>query len=166
MRIIDNQCRVWCLFFVLGAGLVLFRFTESTAWAASSPTIETMAYAELDRLMTSGSGHYLFFFTAAWCGHCKEMLPTLNDLYRRFRQQGVRFVGISVDAGSPQAMERVLEKSRADFAVYWVGDGVVDELRLIGIPMIFLVKNGQLVDKIPGKCSYRFLEGKILDFIK
>jgi hypothetical protein len=63
-------------------------------------------------------------------------------------------------------MERVLEKRQVDFSVFWVGETVVDEFRLIGIPMIFLVKNGHIVEKIPGKCSYEFLQGKILDFIK
>jgi hypothetical protein len=32
--------------------------------------------------------------------------------------------------------------------------------------MIFMIKSGRIVEKIPGKCSYEFLETKILDFLK
>jgi thiol-disulfide isomerase/thioredoxin len=125
-----------------------------------------MTHAELNQLITNKKGNSLLFFTAAWCGHCKTMLPTLNRLYHRFHDQGLRFIAIIIDAGGPAAMERVLEKKPVDFSVFWVGETVVDEFRLVGIPMIFLVKNGQIVEKIPGKCSYEFLQGKILDFIK
>ena len=166
MQILENHPRVRCIFKVVGAGLLLFHFIGGSAFAVSSPKIETMAQAELNQLVSNDQGISLLFFTAAWCGHCKEMLPTLNRLYHRFHDKGLRFTGISIDAGGPAAMERVLEKKQVDFSVFWVGETVVDEFRLVGIPMIFLVKNGQIVEKIPGKCSYEFLQGKILDFIK
>jgi thiol-disulfide isomerase/thioredoxin len=141
-------------------------FIGEKAVPASSQKIEVMAASELNRMISSGKGNRLLFFTAAWCGHCKAMLPTLNRLYQRFQDDGLQFTGISVDAGGPEAMARALEENRADFPVFWVGETVVDELRLVGIPMVFLVKDGQLVEKIPGKCSYRFLEKRITDLYK
>jgi thiol-disulfide isomerase/thioredoxin len=161
-----RNCRLECLFGLLFAGLVWFHCIGVNALAASPPKIETMAYAELNQIVTHGGGNYVLFFTAAWCGYCKEMLPTLNRLYHRFNDQGLRFIGISIDAGGPAAMERVLEKKPVDFAVYWVGETVIDRFNLMGIPMIFLAKNGRIVEKIPGKCSYEFLEGKLRDFIQ
>lgn len=125
-----------------------------------------MSTAELNQIIAGGQENALVFFTAAWCGYCKAMLPTLNRLYRRFHDKGLRFIGISIDAGGPADMERVLKKKPVDFSVFWVGESVVDELKLVGIPMVFLVKNGQIIEKIPGKCSYAFLEKKILGFIK
>ncbi len=166
MQIFENHPWVRCIFRVVGAGLLLFHFIGESAFAASSPKIGTMAQAELNQLVSNDHGISLLFFTAAWCGHCKEMLPTVNRLYHRFHDKSLRFIGISIDAGGPAAMERVLKKRKVDFPVFWVGETVVDEFRLVGIPMIFLVKNGQIVEKIPGKCSYDLLQGKILDFIK
>jgi len=125
-----------------------------------------MELAELDRIITQDRGSSLLFFTASWCGHCKAMLPDLNRLNRRFHDKGLRFVGISVDAGSPAAMQTVLRENRVDFPVFWVGERAIDAYRLVGIPMIFLIKDGRLVEKIPGKCSYTYLERKILDLIK
>lgn len=141
-------------------------FIGEKVFSASSPKIEVLAVSELNRMISSGKGNRVLFFTAAWCGHCKSMLPTLNRLYQRFHDDGLQFTGICIDAGGPEAMAQVLEKNRVDFPIFWVGETAVEELGLVGIPMVFLVKKGQLVEKIPGKCSYRFLEKRITDLFK
>lgn len=147
-------------------GLLAILLGNPHAVAETSARIKKMAYAELNQRITRKSGHHMLIFMAAWCRPCKEALPTLNRLYHHFNGRGIQFTGISVDAGGPAAMERVLKKNRVDFPVYWVGETAIDELNIAGIPMIFFVKNGRIVDKIPGKCSYAFLEARILDFIK
>jgi thiol-disulfide isomerase/thioredoxin len=166
MQIGRRGYRWWCCFSVMGVVFLLSLFIGENACSASSHKIEKMAYADLNQLMTSEDGTSLLFFTAAWCGYCKAMLPILNRLVHRFRDSGLRFIGVSIDAGGPGDMERVLEKKPVNFSVFWVGETVVDELNLVGIPMIFMIKNGRMVDKIPGKCSYEFLEKRIADFIQ
>jgi thiol-disulfide isomerase/thioredoxin len=166
MQIAEKHIRTLSLCIIVGAGLLLSPFPGQHVALAASPKIQTMARTELDRLMENNQGMHLLFFTAAWCGHCKTMLPTLDRLYRRFHKNGVGFMAISIDAGGPSAMQRVLEDQPVTFPVFWVGETVVDELKLFGIPMIFLIKKGRLVEKIPGTCSYAFLETKIQDLIK
>ena len=151
---------------MVGALILLTPCRAIDAAESTPPAVETMELAELNRIVTQGRGSSLLFFTAAWCGHCKAMLPALNQLHRRFHNQGLRFVGVSVDAGGPDAMQGVLRENRADFPVFWVGERAINAYRLVGIPMIFLIKDGHLVEKIPGKCSYTLLEEKILDLIK
>ena len=111
MHIVQRHFRWMCLFSAMGSVFILGPFIGGNAFAASSPKIETMAYAELNRLITRGNGNSLLFFTAAWCGYCKAMLPTLNRLVHRFRDKQLRFIGISIDAGGPGDMERALEKN-------------------------------------------------------
>ncbi len=36
-------------------------------------------------------------FWATWCPPCREAIPSLNDLYRKYKDKGVSIVGISVD---------------------------------------------------------------------
>jgi hypothetical protein len=47
------------------------------------------------------------------------------------------------------------------FPVYWVKGGAAGKYQIYGIPMILLIKNGEIVDRIPGQRSEKFLEKKI-----
>ena len=161
-----NQTKFGRSFCLVAAGLAALFFIAPAA-AASATRVQKMTYPELNRLITEGDCNCLMVFMAAWCGPCKEELPDLERLYRRYGDdRGIRFIGISVDPGGPGAIETVLRKKKVTFSVFWVGESAVDELQLFGIPMIFMVKKGRIVEKIPGKCSYEFLEAKILSFMK
>jgi len=161
----QNKTRLMRLLYLAAVGLMAFILSAS-AMAESATRVEKMTYAELNRLITGGDCNCLMVFMAAWCGPCKEELPDLNRLHRRYADRGLRFIGISVDSGGPAAIETVIREKKVVFPVFWVGEAAVDELQIFGIPMIFMIKKGQIVEKIPGKCSYEFLEAKILSFLK
>ena len=160
-----NQTKFMRLLSLVAAGLMLF-LSNTPAMAESTARVGKMTYSELNRLITEGDCNCLVVFMAAWCGPCKEELPDLNRLYRRYGARGLRLIGISVDSGGPAAIEAVIRDKKVAFSVFWVGETAVDELQIFGIPMIFMIKKGQIVEKIPGKCSYEYLEAKILDFLK
>lgn len=165
MEFNQNQTKLMRVLYIAAAGLMPF-ILNAPATAGSTTRVEKMSYSELNRLITEGDCNCLMVFMAAWCGPCKEELPDLNRLYRRFGDRRLRFIGISVDSGGPAAIEAVIREKKVAFPVFWVGETAVDELQIFGIPMIFMIKSGQIVEKIPGKCSYEFLETKILDFLK
>lgn len=141
--------------------LLILLFSAIGVDAETTPKVQRMPYADLEKMITQGEGNYLLAFMAAWCAPCKEELPILNRLYRNSHPQDIQILGISIDAGGPAAIERILKKSPVEFPVYWVGDKVVRELKLVGIPMIYILKNGKIIEKIPGKCSYDFLKERI-----
>lgn len=167
MQIAQKYARSLYLSRIVSVVLLLFLLPGHHLILAESVShqVETMTMAELDRILTGSQGMHVLFFTASWCGHCKAMLPTLNRLYRRFHENGLRFIAVSIDV-SKDEMQRGMDDQPAAFPVIWAGDAAVDRFKLIGIPMIFLIKKGRPVEKIPGKCSYAFLEAKIQDYIK
>lgn len=151
---------------MMATGLFGNRFPIANAEGKVPAKVEKMEFDAFLQLMTRGNCNCLMVFMAAWCRPCKEGLPVLNRLYNRFRGSGVQFIGISVDSGGPAAIEKVINKAGVDFPIHWVGEKAVGELNLVGIPMIFLIKNGEIVEKIPGKCSYKYLEQRLLNFSK
>ena len=43
----------------------------------------------------------MIFFFATWCGSCIEKAPGLKAIYDKYQDQGLAFVGVSIDASDP-----------------------------------------------------------------
>ena len=102
---------------------------------------------------------------AAWCKPCRKELPVLADLYTRYRDRGLEIVGISLDLEGPEALQPIIDKAKVNFPVYWVGEEAIETHDIYAIPMLFLVREGKVVEKIPGKRSKNYLEKKIKELI-
>ena len=123
-----------------------------------------MSLADLKGLIASADNRSVLVVMAAWCRPCIVELPDLVKLHNKHRHKGLKMIGISIDL-EPKAMQPFLEKYQVNFPVYWVGEKAVAELNIYGIPMIMLVKDGEIVEKIVGKRSRRFLDKKIRNFL-
>lgn len=47
----------------------------------------------------------LIDFWASWCGPCKEEMPVLERLYKKYKKDGLVIVGVSVDREAPNVGE-------------------------------------------------------------
>jgi len=121
---------------------------------------------ESDVIYRSQSKPVVVDFWAPWCGPCRKELPTLVKLFDKYKDQGLKMVGISLDANGPQAMQPILDKLHVNFPVYWVGVDMAREYDIYAIPMIFFIKNGQVVEKLPGKRSHKDLDRKIKELFE
>jgi len=133
--------------------------------AGSGVTIQKISESALDELIKADNNKILITFMAAWCGPCIDELPVLNKLYQKYKKQGLKLIGVSIDLGGPQAMQPIIDKLRVSFPIYWYGETAVQKFSLFVIPMIFLVKDGQIVEKLPGRRSEKELSKKIREFL-
>ena len=133
--------------------------------ARAGVTIETISESALDALINTRNHKMVVTFMAAWCGPCVDELPVLNNLYQKYKAQGLNLIGISIDLNGPQAMQPVVDKLKVGFPVYWYGEAAVQKFSIYAIPMIFWVKNGQIVEKLPGRRSKNELDKKIRKFL-
>jgi thiol-disulfide isomerase/thioredoxin len=115
----------------------------------------------LDKIMTSRKNPNLITFTAAWCGPCKEELPLLNKLYVKYRKEGLKIIGVALDLEGPSAMQPIVDRLKIDFPIYWVGEKAVNHYEIDALPMIFVMNNGNIAERIPGKRSAAYLEEKV-----
>ena len=77
-------------------------------------------------------------FYADWCGPCKMMSPVVDELSREY--EGRLKVGkVNVDENT----------------------NVAQQYRVMSIPTILLIKNGQVVDQVVGAVPKAQLTGKI-----
>ena len=147
------------------AALLLIFFFSVCVDASSGVTVEKVSESALDELIKARNNKIVLTFMAAWCGPCIDELPTLDKLYKKYKEKGLKLIGISIDLEGPRAMQPVIDKLQVSFPVYWYGDAAVQKFSLFAIPIIFLVKNGQVVEKLPGRRSEKALNKKIREFI-
>jgi thiol-disulfide isomerase/thioredoxin len=80
-------------------------------------------------------------FWATWCGPCKVEIPMFTELQTKYRDQGLAFLGISVD-DAPEALRPFASEYRMNYPVL-VGDGRDDVQNafgpMFGIPVTLLI---------------------------
>jgi len=121
---------------------------------------------ELDNLMKSRESRSLVVAMASWCGPCREELPFLIKLHNKYNDKGLKIIGISVDVDGPEAMQKIADKAKVNFPIYWTKVDMSEKYDIYAIPTIYLIKNGKVVEKIVGKQSESFLDKKIGIFLE
>jgi thiol-disulfide isomerase/thioredoxin len=128
--------------------------------------VKSVTPAEFDKIISHETFSGLVAVVASWCPPCRQELPQLAELDRRYRDQGIRIVALSIDVDGVKAVQPLIDKSKVDFPVYWVGSKGIAHFKIIGVPTLMIVRNGRLVEKRPGGQSRSSLERHIKSLIR
>lgn len=83
-------------------------------------------------------------FWATWCTPCTVEMPTLERLWREYRDRGLVVVGVSVDRGAPRGLlEPYVSTLQLTFPILLDADlRVAGAWRVTGLPATFIVRPG------------------------
>jgi thiol-disulfide isomerase/thioredoxin len=129
--------------------------------AEAGGTVQPIEEASLDQLINQNNGTLIVSFMAAWCGPCIDELPALNNLYRKYRDQGLNVIGVSIDLEGAVAMQPVIRKLKIEFPVYWFGEKAIPKFNLTKIPLVLVIKQGEVIERIPGQRPEKYLDHKV-----
>jgi thiol-disulfide isomerase/thioredoxin len=93
-------------------------------------------------------------FWATWCGPCVAEMPNMKELYAKYHDKGVEFIGVSLDQpkedGGLDALKSYVKKNEIAWPQYYQGNYWNSEFSkswgINSIPTMFLVdQDGKLV---------------------
>jgi cytochrome c biogenesis protein CcmG/thiol:disulfide interchange protein DsbE len=143
-------------------------FSDSYLFAQGNDRIvvQKIEQKELDKLMKSRESRSLVVAMASWCGPCRDELPLLVRMNNKYKDKGLRIIGISVDVDGTEAMQKIADRMKVNFPIYWAGEEAAEKYGIYAVPMLYLIKNGKVIDKVPGQQSEASLEKKIGGLLK
>src|SRR5688572_11379761 len=108
-------------------------------------------------------------FWATWCVPCKKEIPEYNELRRKYKDQGVEFLGVTFES-SEKELKRFTDDVKIDYPVVW-GTEAVDVAfgGHRGFPTTFLIgKDWKIYRNIMGSPvnKIEMLEKDILGLIE
>ncbi len=86
-------------------------------------------------------------FWATWCGPCVAEMPNMKELYGKFHDQGVEFIGVSLDQpekdGGLEKLKKFVAEKGIKWPQYYQGNGWDSEFSktwgINSIPTMFVV---------------------------
>jgi thiol-disulfide isomerase/thioredoxin len=101
-------------------------------------------------------------FWATWCPPCRMAIPGLNDLYRKYKDQGVSVVGISVDE-NPKALAGFDKETHIEYASLLSSEQAEKAFGgIVGLPTTFVVdRQGKVYKSYIGEVNRDELEADV-----
>ena len=123
--------------------------TIAISWLVASGHAATSS-SEIDLSKYRGQVVVVDFW-ASWCKPCRQSIPWLNELRRRYGSDGLVIIGVNVDAERVDA-ERFLRDVPIDFDVLYDPQGeLAKHFGLQGMPSSFVFdRDGKLAHTLLG----------------
>lgn len=104
----------------------------------------------------------LLNFWATWCAPCLGEIPRFAEWQQKYRGQGLRVIGISMD-DAEQPVRALYQKYHVNYPVV-MGDEQLGEMYggILGLPVTFLIdRNGKIRFKHQGSADLDIIEREI-----
>jgi peroxiredoxin len=109
----------------------------------------------------------LLDFWATWCDPCREEIPHFVELQRKYGDQGLQIIGVSMDDG-PEPVRNFYQHFKMNYPVV-MGDAKTGELYggVLGLPIAFLIgRDGRISAKHIGATDISVFEKEIVNLLR
>ena len=95
-----------------------------------------------------GNKPVMLIFWASWCSRCRESTPWINELVKKYHEQGMEFIGINVGHNDTESKARAfMEETGMKYPVIFDKKGGLPLIYgVYGVPTIIVAdKNGIII---------------------
>ncbi|KPL02773.1 MAG: hypothetical protein AMJ73_08280 [candidate division Zixibacteria bacterium SM1_73] len=91
-------------------------------------------------------------FWATWCPPCEEEVPKLNELNKRYKNEGLVVIGIALDKDSLNLVEPFVREKRIGYPILMGNEQVLRDMEdFSGVPTTLIVdQKGNIKKKYDG----------------
>lgn len=107
-------------------------------------------------------------FWATWCPPCREEMPSMEALHRKFADKGLVMIAVNVEENGPEVVPDFLKSHPYTFKIlYDVDAKVQNSYRVYRYPETFIIdRNGHIVERVVGSQDWtRGPAYKLIDFL-
>jgi peroxiredoxin len=97
-------------------------------------------------------GHVLILdFFATWCSPCRQSIPHLVELNRKYGKQGLQILGLSVGEDGERAVKTFTDEFSVNYPLALVIDSTAADFGVRSVPVMFLInKKGEIAEVYRG----------------
>lgn len=132
-------------------------FSGTTAQAAPrpgqpAPAFKAFAISGQPVSLESLRGSVVILdFWATWCPPCRESIPFLSELHRKYAKQGLQIVGMSVDEAGERHVKSFAAEKNIPYQIVMASTKVQADYGVRALPVLFVLdKNGVVVEQMLG----------------
>ncbi len=113
----------------------------------------------------------LLDFWATWCKPCLEYMPSLQQLYTSYSDQGFVVLGISIDEGKDRVkkIRKFIDKAGISYPIFLDGKHTPawHIFKVKAIPALFLIDgNGKIVAQWTGKMDHNQIKTEVINRVE
>ncbi len=93
-------------------------------------------------------------FFATWCLPCRQSIPHLVEMNRKYGKQGLHILGLSVDEDGERVVRAFTKELRVDYPLGLAGDAATDDFGVRSVPVMYVIdKKGNIAEIYRGYSS-------------
>ena len=110
-----------------------------TSFPAPDFTLPTLSGAPV-RLSDLRGKVVLLNFWVTWCGSCRAEMPTIDALYRRYKNRGLEVLAVNLDAATTSKVQTLVGELEVTFRVGLdPSSSIARTYRVAGLPTTYLI---------------------------
>ncbi|WP_290967806.1 TlpA disulfide reductase family protein [Gracilimonas sp.] len=128
----------------------------------------TLLSGETFRLSDQKGKVVLMNIWATWCPPCREETPELEELYRKYKNEGYVTLGVSIDEQGESVVRPFMEEFDVTYPMYIDTDGTVMDKYgpTMGIPTTYIIgRKGNMRYFTVGAVTKKELEPRIKELL-
>lgn len=90
-------------------------------------------------------------FFATWCHPCRESIPHLIDMNRKYGKQGLQVLGLSADEDGERLVKAFADEYRITYPIALAGESTLTDYGVRSVPVMFIIdKKGSVAGVFRG----------------